>query len=209
MLKRFLASEAVPVAALVVDDEVEVGLVAVRAGVAEVEVREAVVEPVNFPTDRLAAVVVVGRAVADFLSASDPVTLALRSAVVEVAALAGALVAVLPATDIRLAALEMPLLSSPELATDFVFSSAELLMDARDRCEAVVEVPDRGFRAVDVVVGRVGGLFKVAPLVLLRNVDVVDLPALPEVAVPGRLDVVVPDLAAVPAVALFFAGDAT
>lgn len=150
-----------------------------------VAVREAVVvlvgrvveevADVSLPTGLLAVVEVVAREVAVegvFRSADEPRTLDLRSAVEVVdEVFNGARVLVVPATDMRLAVLEMPRFSSPELATER-FSSAELLIDARERWEEVVDVL-KGLRvAVLVVVGRVGGLFKVL-LVLDRAVEVV------------------------------------
>lgn len=105
----------------------------------------------------------------------------------------------------RFAVLEIPRFSSAELTADRDFSSAELLTEARDRCEAVVDVL-RGLRTVVVVVGRVGGLFRVLPLVDARVVDVVF--GGPDMEL-GRL--VVPDtgcLVAVVDVGLFFTGEA-
>jgi hypothetical protein len=78
---------------------------------------------------RAAAVVVV---VAGFLSAVGPATLDRRSTEEDVGR-KGARVDVVPAMDIRLAVPEIPLFSSPELATERGFSSAELLTDMRDR----------------------------------------------------------------------------
>lgn len=66
------------------------------------------------------------------------------------------------------------LLSSPELATDRPFSSAELLIDTLDLWLDVVVPVDvvPGFRTVEVV-GRVGGLLSVLlPLVRVADVDV-------------------------------------
>lgn len=101
---------------------------------------------------------------------------------------------VVPAMDMRLAVLVIPArLSSPELAIDR-FSSAELPIDARDRCDEVVVDVVGGLRAVEVVVGRVGGLFNVVELVVPRVVeDVVVFEAVDDVV--GRLAVVVPDTA--------------
>lgn len=84
----------------------------------------------------------------------------------------GARVVGVPTRDIRFAVPEIPLFSSEELTAPRDFSSAELLIEARDRCEAVVDEL-RGFRTVDVVAGRVGGLLKVLPFTDARVVDVV------------------------------------
>ena len=84
----------------------------------------------------------------------------------------GARVVGVPTRDIRFAVPEMPRFSSEELTAPRDFSSAELLIEARDRCEAVVDVL-RGFRTVEVVAGRVGGLLKVLPFTDAREVDVV------------------------------------
>lgn len=97
---------------------------------------------------------------------------------------------VVPAIDIRFAVPEIPRFSSPELATERGFSSAELLTDIRDRWDEVVEVLN-GLRVAVVVVGRVGGLFKVLLLLVLgREVPVVGFDADDEV---GRLVAAVPD----------------
>lgn len=106
-----------------------------------------------------------------FSAVVEPAMLERRSRV-EVVDFPGARGAEVPAMDMRLTVLEIPRRSSPELATDRAFSSAELLIEARERCEAVVEVLS-GLRAVEVVVGRVGGLLKVLPFVEERAVDVV------------------------------------
>jgi hypothetical protein len=120
MLNRFLDSaEATDgLAAAVADGRtvvrvvvVDVGRVAVVEGFEEVVVLLVVVDDVGF------------------LSALDPITLVLRSAVV----LVGARLEGVPASDMRFAALEMPFFSSPELATLEDFSSAELLIETRDR----------------------------------------------------------------------------
>lgn len=142
-----------------------------------------------------------------------PATLERRSRV-EVVDFAGALVlGVLPARDMRLAEPVSPLFSSPELATERDFSSAELLTDGRERWDEVVDVL-RGFRTepvvVVVVVGRVGGLPSVLPFdPVVRVVDGVDLG--PEIEL-GRFVVVVPDTGRfevdVVDVVVFFAGDA-
>lgn len=78
-----------------------------------------------------------------------------------------------PARDVLLVAADAPdlRLSSPELKTPLVFSSVELLSEARERCAAVAPVPEvvpevAGFRAVVVAVagaGRIGGLLRVFP----------------------------------------------
>lgn len=134
MLNRFLASvveEAVDLAAVVVVE----GRVAVRE--AEVEevgrVVDVVVEEVSLPAGLLVDVevreAVVGVAVV-FLSKLDPATLDLRSTVDD---FNGARVEVVPAMDMRLADPEIPRFSSPELAIDRGFSSAELLTEGRER----------------------------------------------------------------------------
>lgn len=176
------------VAGLVVDVEVAVRL----AGV---------VDEVSLPTGLLVEVAVRAVAVTSFLSAVGPATLDLRSIEDEVG-LSGARVDEVPAMDMRFAVPEIPRRSSPELATDRGFSSAELLTDMRDRWDEVVEVLS-GFRADVVVGGRVGGLFKV---LAVRLMPVVDFDADDEV---GRV-VVVPDtgrFAVVPGLAL--PGEAT
>lgn len=170
--------------------EVGVGRVVVgRVAEVEVAVRVAgVVAEVSRPTGLLVDVAVREVATAGFLSAVGPATLDRRST--EGDGLTGARVDVVPAMDIRFAVPEIPRLSSPELATDRGFSSAELLTDMRDRWEEVVEVLN-GLRVAGVVVGRVGGLFKVLLLLVLgREVPVVGLEADEEV---GRLVAVVPD----------------
>jgi hypothetical protein len=70
--------------------------------------------------------------VAVLLDAVVPAMLERRSKV-DVVVFTGALEEVVPTKDMRLAEPEIPLLSSPELATDLVFSSAELLTEGRDR----------------------------------------------------------------------------
>lgn len=96
---------------------------------------------------------------------------------------------VAPVREARLAVPVMPdfLLSSPELRRPLPLSSAELLMDTRERCDEVVpEVV--GLRAVEVVVvGRIGGLFRVLPV--RAAVLVVFVAPVVEVD-PGRLAVV-------------------
>lgn len=174
---------------------VDVGLVVVRV-VAEEEVVGREVEVVVAGLVRGRTVeAVLGRVVDVLFSAVvEPAMLERRSRV-EVVDLTGALVAEVPTSDMRLAAvLEMPRFSSPELATDrWDFSSAELLTEARDRWPAVVVVVElRGLRTVVVVAGRVGGLFRVLPLVAAeRVVEVVVLEG-PDMEV-GRLVVVVVD----------------
>jgi hypothetical protein len=169
VLKRFLGSAVVADLTVLV---VEVGRV-VTGRVVEVDVAvrlAGVAAEVKRPIGLLVEVAVraVAVVVAGFLSAVGPATLDRRSTEEDVG-LKGARVDVLPAMDMRLAVPEIPLFSSPELATERGFSSAELLTDIRDRCEEVVEVL-RGLR-VAVVVGRVGGLFKV--LLVVPRVAVV------------------------------------
>lgn len=156
--------------------------------------------------------VVLGRAVvAGFFSPGAPITLDLRSAVEE-AGLVGARVDGVPARDMRLAELDTLFFSSPELATDLVFSSAELLIEALERCVGVVVVVvDPGLRAVEEVVeGRVGGLFKVLPLVDVRLADVPGLVVDVVVELPGRLAEVELDKGRLDAVDVvdFLAGEA-
>lgn len=168
--------------------------VAVLAPVADVEglvaVREVVVEEAVRLTGLLADVAVRDAAVevVVFLSKLDPATLDLRSRVVEV--LGGARVDVVPAIDMRFAVPEIPRFSSPELATDRPFSSAELLTDGRERCDEVVEVL-KGFRVavVAVVDGRDGGLLSELEDVVPRAVEVAVLDVVVEDDV-GRLAVV-------------------
>jgi hypothetical protein len=184
VLSRFLGSEAVADLTVLV---VEVGR-AVAGLVVEVEVAvrlAGVVDEVNLPTGLLVEVAVRAVVVAGFRSAVVPATLDLRSMEDEVG-LRGARVELVPAMDMRFAVPEIPRFSSPELATDRGFSSAELLTDMRDRWDETVEVLIV-FRVV-VVEGRVGGLFSV--LVVVREVPVVGFVAEDEV---GRLVVAVPD----------------
>lgn len=167
--------------------EEEVGRVAVRVAVVEVVGRVVdVVEDVSLPIGLLAEVEVADREVVDgmvFLSNAEPATLDRRSRVED--DFNGARVDAVPAIDMRLAVPEMPRFSSPELATDRGFSSAELLIEGRDRWEAVVEVLS-GLRVVVVpVVGRVGGLFNVLEAVLVRVVEVAVLDAVEDEV--GRL----------------------
>lgn len=205
VLSLFRASE-VAVEGLVVVVE---GLVAVR----DVVVVRLVAVVVTGLVTGLVEEIELGRAVAGFLSAVVPATLDLRSRE-DVVDFTGALVEALPTKDIRLAVPEIPLRSSPELATpelatDRGFSSAELLTDARDRWEAAVDEVN-GLRAVVVVGGRVGGLFKVVPPIDVRE-DVVDLGA--DDMEVGRFVVVEPDSGRLVVdvvlldVGLFFAGD--
>lgn len=103
----------------------------------EVAVRLAgVADEVNLPTGLLVEVevevAVRAVVVAGFLSAVILATLDLRSTEDDVG-LRGARVEVVPAMDMRFAVPEIPRLSSPELATDRGFSSAELLTDMRER----------------------------------------------------------------------------
>jgi hypothetical protein len=200
VLNRFLGSVAVVGLAVL---EVEVGRVVALLAVdveGAVLVRLAgVVDEVNLPTGLLVEVAVRAVVVAGFLSAVGPATLDLRSIEDEVG-LRGARVDVVPAMDMRFAVPEIPRFSSPELATDRGFSSAELLTDMRDRWDEVVEVLS-GFRVDVVVAGRVGGLFSV---LVVRVVPVVGFDADEEV---GRL-VAVPDIGrfavpSVPGLALF------
>lgn len=171
VLNLLRASVAAPGFAALMEVGREVGRV--------VDVRVVEVEVVAGFVAGLAVVVedsVLGRVVVVFLSpvAEEPVTLDLRSKV-DVVGFVGALVDGVPARDMRLAVPEMPFFSSLELATDRPFSSAELLTDARERWD-VAEL--RGFRAVlvlGVVVGRVGGLPSVLPLVEVRADAVVGL----------------------------------
>jgi hypothetical protein len=118
-------------------DAVVVGRVAVAVGVGRVAVLAAVVvlldvrevdKPLGFEAG-LVDEAVPGRAVV--LDALVPAMLERRSKV-EVVVFGGALEEGVPAKDMRLAEPEIPLLSSPELATDFAFSSA-LLIEGRDR----------------------------------------------------------------------------
>lgn len=134
VLNRFLGSAVVADLAVLV---VEVGRVVVgRVVEVDVAVRLAgaaaeVKRPIGLLVEvavRAAAVVVV----AGFLSAVGPATLDRRSTEEDVG-LKGARLDVVPAMDIRLAVPEIPLFSSPELATERGFSSAELLTDMRDR----------------------------------------------------------------------------
>ena len=190
---------------------VVLGRVVVRLAVVDEAGRVVeLVEEAGFATG-LAAEVAVRDAeeeVVVFLSKAEPATLDLRSTVDE--DLSGVRVEVVPAMDMRFAVPEMPRFSSPELAIDRGFSSAELLTEARDRWDEVVEVL-RGFRVavVAVVVGRVGGLFNVLLEVLPRVVDEAVVRGVVEDV--GRLAVAVPDTGrldadAVPGEAL--AGDA-
>jgi hypothetical protein len=105
-------------------------LVAVEV-VGRVTVREAVVDAVG-------RVVVVGALVVGLVEETvlmrDPVVDAIleRRSKVEVGLAGAPLLVVVPARDIRLAVPEIPRFSSPELATDRDFSSAEL-RDGRER----------------------------------------------------------------------------
>lgn len=151
-------------------------MVVVGVRVAEVEVAGFVAGLAVEPPKLL------GRGVV-FRSAVVPATLDRRSKV-DVVGLVGARVEGVPTSDMRLAVPEIPFFSSLELKRDF--SSAELLTDARERWEAVV-AELRGLRvAVEaVVVGRVGGLLSVPPLVDVREEAVVVLEA--DVVEVGRL----------------------
>lgn len=188
VLNLLRASVAAPGFAALMEVGREVGRV--------VDVRVVEVEVVAGFVAGLAVVVedsVLGRVVVVFLSpvAEEPVTLDLRSKV-EVVGFVGALVDGVPARDMRLAVPEMPFFSSLELATDRPFSSAELLTDARERWD-VAEL--RGLRAVlvlGVVVGRVGGLPSVLPLVEVRADAVVGLEA-DDMEVGRLVELVEPD----------------
>lgn len=130
VLRRFLASAALPATVRAVEVVLVGALVVVRAVVVDVGALVAVVALAGFTAGLLTAA---GRElVAGFLSVCEPAMLDLRSTV-DVVDLAGALEVVLAAMDIRFAVAEIPFRSSPELAMDLVFSSAELLMDGRDR----------------------------------------------------------------------------
>ena len=187
VLNLLRASVAAPGFAALIEVGRDVGRV--------VEVRVVEVEVVAGFVAGLAVVVedsVLGRVVVVFFSvAEEPATLDLRSKV-EVVGFVGALVDGVPARDMRLAVPEMPFFSSLELATDRPFSSAELLTDARERWD-VAEL--RGLRAVPVlgvVVGRVGGLPSVLPLVEVRADAVVGLEA-DDMEVGRLVELVEPD----------------
>lgn len=134
------------------------GRVAVRVAVVDVAGRLAdAVAEVSRPTGLLVEVAVRDAVVlvAGFFSKVELATLDLRSSVGGV--FNGARVEAVPAIDMRLAVLEIPRFSSPELAIDRGFSSAELLTEGRDRWDEVVDEV-KGLRVAEVVVGRVGGL---------------------------------------------------
>ncbi len=179
---------------------VAAGLVAVRVAVVEVVGRVVVV------ADLVAGLV------EESVEVREPVVDATldRRSKVEVVDFAGALVlVVLPASDMRLADPEIPRFSSPELATERDFSSAEL-SDGRERCDDVVDVL-RGLRTVPVVVvGRVGGLPRVLPFE--PGVRVVDEAALGLEIELGLLVADVPEtgrfVAEVADAVVFLAGDA-
>lgn len=135
VLNRFLAGsvDEEDVLGRVVVDVVE-GRVRGRVAVVDVVVRLAgPVAEVSRPTGLLVEVAVREAVVlvAGFFSRLEPATLDLRSRVEEV--FNGARVEAVPAIDMRLAVLEIPRFSSPELAIDRGFSSAELLMEGLDR----------------------------------------------------------------------------
>jgi hypothetical protein len=133
VLNRFLESVADEVVGRAVVDAVD-GRVAVRGAVVDVAVRVAgVFAEVSRPTGLLVEVAVRDAVVlvAGFFSKLEPATLDLRSRVEE--DLNGARVEAVPAIDMRLAVLEIPRFSSPELAIDPGFSSAELLTEGRER----------------------------------------------------------------------------
>lgn len=133
MLNRFFGSVADEATLRVAVVDEEVGRVAVRVAVVEEVGRVVDVVEVSFPTGLLAEVVVGVREVVEgavFLS-NEPAMLDRRSTVED--DFNGARVEAVPAIDIRLAVPETPRFSSPELATDRGFSSAELLIDGRER----------------------------------------------------------------------------
>jgi hypothetical protein len=135
VLNRFLAGSVAEeeVVGRVVVDVVE-GRVAVRVAVVDVAGRLAgAVAEVRRPTGLLVDVAVRDAVVlvAGFFSKVELATLNLRSSVEGV--FNGARVEAVPAMDMRLAVLDIPRFSSPELAIDRGFSSAELLTDGRDR----------------------------------------------------------------------------
>jgi hypothetical protein len=191
VLKRFFGSVADEARLRVAVVEEEVGRVTVRLAVVEgIDRVVDVVEDVSLPTGLLAEVEVAVREVVEgmvFLSNAEPATLDRRSRVED--DFNGARVEAVPAIDMRLTVPEIPRFSSPELAMDRGFSSAELPIDGRDRWEAVVDVLSGLRVAVVPVVGRVGGLFNVLEVVPVREVEVAVLDAA-EVEV-GRLVAVV------------------
>ena len=136
VLSRLVGSRVEGAAVREVAEVAVVGrVVVVRvAEVEEVGRALGVVEDVSLPTGLLVEVAVRDAAVegaAGFLSKVEPATLDLRSRV-EVD-FNGARVDGVAAIEVRLAAPKVLRLSSPELAIDRGFSSAELLTDARDR----------------------------------------------------------------------------
>lgn len=135
MLKRFFrsaADEATPRVAVV---EEEAGRVGVRPAVVEgIDRVVDVVEEVSLPTGLLAEEEVAVREVVEgtvFLSKAEPATLDRRSRVED--DFNGARAEEVPAIDMRLAVPAILRFSSPELAMERGFSSAELLIDGRDR----------------------------------------------------------------------------
>jgi hypothetical protein len=172
--------------------------VAVRVAVVDVAGRVVVV--VGFATGLVEEVVDVRVPVVDAMLA--------RRSRVDVVDFTGALVpVVLPASDIRLADPVIPRFSSPELATERDFSSAEL-SEGRERWEEVVDVLS-GLRTVpEVVAGRVGGFPSVLPFDPgVRLLDEVVLR--PEIEL-GRFVADVPEDTGrfVVVVVVFFTGDA-
>lgn len=112
----------------------EMGRAAGRAAVVDgVDRLDGAVADVNLPTGLTVELEVVRDTVegAVFFSRGAPAMLDRRSRVEEV--FNGGRVEEVPTIDIRLAEPEMPRFSSPELAIDRVFSSAELLIEGRDR----------------------------------------------------------------------------
>lgn len=134
VLSRLVGSRIEGAAVREVAEVAVVGrVVVVRAEVEEVGRALGVVADVSLPTGLLVEVAVRDVAVegaAGFLSKAEPATLDLRSRV-EVD-FNGARVDGVAAIEVRLAAPKVLRLSSPELAIDRGFSSAELLTDARD-----------------------------------------------------------------------------
>lgn len=194
MLSRFLGSVVDEVADRA-EVAVAVGRVVVRLVVEDGVGRLVeVVDAVSLPTGLLAEVPVRDAAEEGVVrfSRAEPATLDLRSRVDE--DLSGDRVEAVPAIDMRFAVPEMPRFSSPELAIDRGFSSAELLTEARDRWDEAEDVP-RGFRVAVVVVvgGRVGGRFNVLLEVPPRAVDevAVDLDVVDDEV--GRFTVDVPE----------------
>lgn len=181
------------------DEETELGRFLASAVVAAESDGRLAVRVVELVVVDRADAEVVREVVVVFLSVTDPATLDRRSAE-ETAGLVGVLEDGVPASDMRLAALEMLFLSSPELRTPLeLFSSAELT-EAFERWVAVVEADEPGRRVV--VAGLVGGLFSVLPPVAVLLADVaVEVLLVAVVLVGVRLAAVVED-------AGFLAGEA-